>query len=206
VLQDPAARKYVAVRAYHGYDFKHFEEIAKLKAAYPELPLWMDELCYAYEAGYPKSKKLPVYDFDDGDVWGNIIFSDLEAGTSAWLYWNAILDETGGPWAISPMHGNPDPNVQHPVVIINKVTHRITYTGTYYYLAHFSKFVRPGAVRVQTSGKFPGVRVMVFQTAEKGHVAELLNSGTQKEKVNLVSGGKTLRLALPARSITTASW
>lgn len=206
VLKDPEARKYVAVLAYHGYDFKHYEEIAKLKAAYSELPLWMDELCYAYEAGYPKDKKLPIYDFDDGDVWGNIIFSDLEAGTSAWLYWNVILDETGGPWAVSPIHGNPDPNVQHPVVIINKTTHEITYTGTYYYLAHFSKFVRPGAVRVQTSGKSAGVRVMVFRTPEKGHVAELLNSDTRDAHVNLVSAGKTLQLTLPARSITTASW
>ncbi len=206
VLKDPEARKYVAVLAYHGYDFKHYEEIAKLKAAYPQLPLWMDELCYAYEAGYPKDKKLPIYDFDDGDVWGNIIFSDLEAGTSAWLYWNAILDETGGPWAVSPIHGNPDPNVQHPVVIINKTTHEITYTGTYYYLAHFSKFVRPGAVRVQTSGKSAGVRVMVFRTPEKGHVAELLNSDARDAKVNLVSAGKTLQLTLAARSITTASW
>jgi glucosylceramidase len=206
VLKDPEARKYVAVLAYHGYDFKHYEEIAKLKAAYPQLPVWMDELCYAYEAGYPKDKKLPIYDFDDGDVWGNIIFSDLEAGTSAWLYWNAILDETGGPWAVSPIHGNPDPNVQHPVVIINKTTHEITYTGTYYYLAHFSKFVRPGAVRVQTSGKSAGVRVMVFRTPEKGHVAELLNSDARDAKVNLVSAGKTLQLTLAARSITTASW
>jgi len=206
VLKDPEARKYVAVLAYHGYDFKHFEEIAKLKADYPQLPLWMDELCYAYEAGYPKEKKLPIYDFDDGDVWGNIIFSDLEAGASAWLYWNAILDETGGPWAVSPIHGNPDPNVQHPVVIINKTTHEITYTGTYYYLAHFSKFVRPGAVRVQTSGKSVGVRVMVFRTPEKGHVAELLNSDAQESKLNLVFAGKTLQLTLPGRSITTASW
>jgi hypothetical protein len=36
------------------------------------------------------------------------------------------------------------------------MTHRITYTGTYYFLAHFSKVVRPGAVRVQTSERFSG--------------------------------------------------
>jgi hypothetical protein len=113
----------------------------------------MDELCYAYEAGYSKQKQLPIREFADGDRWGDVIFGDLEAGASAWLYWNAILDETGGPWAVSPVHGNPDPNIQHPVVIINKTTHEITYTGTYYYLAHFSKFVRPGAIRVQTTGR-----------------------------------------------------
>jgi glucosylceramidase len=206
VLDDPAARKFVSVVAYHGYDFKNFDKIAELEKKYPDMPFWMDELCYAYEAGYPKSKRLPIYDFDDGDVWGNIIFNDLEAGTSAWLYWNAILDETGGPWAVSPVHGNPDPNIQHPVVIINKNTHEITYTGTYYYLAHFSKFVRPGAVRLQTNGNTKGVRVMAFQTPEGGFVVQLLNSLEQESAVNLASKGRTLHVELPARSISTITW
>jgi len=206
VLDDPSVRKFVSVVAYHGYDFRHFDKIAELKAKYPDIPFWMDELCYAYEAGYPKGKKLPIYEFGDGDVWGNIIFSDLEAGTSAWLYWNAILDETGGPWAVSPVHGNPDPNIQHPVVIVNKMTHDVTYTGTYYYLAHFSKFVRPGAVRIQTSGKASGVRVMSFLTSEGGVVAQVLNSGVAKSSVNLLHRGHALQIIAPARSISTVMW
>jgi glucosylceramidase len=58
VLDDPEARKFVSVVAYHGYDFKNFDKIAELEKKYPDLPFWMDELCYAYEAGYPKNKKL----------------------------------------------------------------------------------------------------------------------------------------------------
>ncbi len=206
VLDDPATREFVSVVAYHGYDFKNFDKIAELEKKYPDIPFWMDELCYAYEAGYPKSKKLPIYDFDDGNAWGDIIFSDLEAGTSAWLYWNAILDETGGPRAVSPVHGNPDPNIQHPVVIINKSTHEITYTGTYYYLAHFSKFVRPGAVRVQTRGTAKGVRALAFQAPEGGFVVQLLNRLEQESAVNVVSRGRTLHVTLPARSISTVTW
>jgi glucosylceramidase len=206
ILDDPAVRRFVSVVAYHGYDFRHFDKIAELKSKYPDISFWMDELCYAYEAGYPKGKKLPIYEFADGDVWGNIIFSDLEAGTSAWLYWNAILDETGGPWAVSPVHGNPDPNIQHPVVIINKITHDVAYTGTYYYLAHFSKFVRPGAVRMQTTGKASGVRVISFRTPEGGIVAEVLNSNSSDSAVNLVYKGRTIRFTAPARSISTLMW
>jgi len=209
VLDDPAARKFVSVAGYHGYDAenaKSFDKIAALIARYPGLPFWMDEYCYAYEAGFPRSRKLPIYDFDDGDHWGNTIFSDLEAGAAAWIYWNAILDETGGPWAVSVVHGNPDPNVQHPVVIVNKTTHEITYTGTYYYLAHFSKFVRPGAVRLQTTGKSKGVRAMAFQTPEGSFVAELLNSRNEESTADVAFHGRTLHLALPARSITTATW
>src|SRR5262249_36556075 len=206
VLDDPEVRKYISVVAYHGYDFKNFDKIAALEKRYAQFPFWMDELCYAYEAGYPKSKKLPIYEFDDGDAWGNVIFNDLEAGTSAWLYWNAILDETGGPWAGSPVHGNPDPNIQHPVVIINKNTHEVAYTGLYYYLAHFSKFVRPGAVRVETTGDRKGLRVMTFRTPEGGFVTQILNSLMEDTAMNLVSKGKVLHVTLPARSITTASW
>jgi glucosylceramidase len=206
VLDDPVAKKFVAVMPYHGYDFKNYDKIAKLHAKYPDLPLWMDEVCYAYEAGYPRSKKLPIYDFDDGDFWGNVIFSDLEAGASAWIYWNAILDEAGGPWAVSPIHGNPDPNEQHPVVIINKKTHEVSYTGLYYYLTHFSKFVRPGAVRVETSGALKGVRVMTFQSDERSYVTHLMNSSAAQQGVYLVLAGRTVHVNLPARSITTLTW
>ena len=156
--------------------------------------------------GIRSNKKLPIYEFDDGDVWGNIIFNDLEAGTSAWLYWNAILDETGGPWAVSPVHGNPDPNIQHPVVIVNKTTHEVTYTGTYWYLAHFSKFVRPGAVRVETSGGTKGVRAMAFVASDGGYVVEILNSLRETVVVNLEVGGKVVGVDLAGRSITTVTW
>jgi len=105
VLDDPGARKYVAVIPYHGYDFKDFAKIGELKRRYSDLPFWMTEVCYAYEAGTPRSMALPVYGFEDGDYWGNVILNDLEAGASAWIYWNMILDETGGPWAVSPIHG-----------------------------------------------------------------------------------------------------
>jgi glucosylceramidase len=206
VLSDPAARQYVASLPYHGYDFKNFEVIANLHKKYPELPLWMTEICWAYEAGAPRHVPLPRYDWEDGDFWVNQIVSDLEVGAAAWIYWNTILDEKGGPWAISPVHGNPDPNVQHPVVIINRQTKQVTYTGLYYYLAHFSKFVRPGAVRIDTKGAVSGVRCVAFRRPEGGIVAQLINSRQAETTVRLESGGRVLRVSLPAISITTCLW
>jgi len=206
VLDDPDARKYVAVVPYHGYDFKDFAKIAELKKRYSDLPFWMTEVCYAYEAGTPRSMALPVYSFEDGDYWGNIILSDLEAGASAWIYWNMILDETGGPWAISPVHGNPDPNEQHPVVIINRKNKQITYTGLYYYLTHFSKFVRPGAVRVHTSGSAQGVRAMSFASPDGSITSQLINSSKEGTEANLAYQGRQMHLVLPAISITTVTW
>ena len=206
VLDDPAARQYVAAAPYHGYDFKNFEKIAELHTRYPDLPLWMTEVCWAYQAGAPKSVPLPRYDFEDGDFWGNQIFNDLEIGAAAWIYWNMILDEKGGPWSISYIHGNPDPNAQHPVVIVDRQTKRVTYTGLYYYLTHFSRFVRPGAIRMQTTGLYDGVRVISFRSPDGLIVSQLMNSRNWEANVNLISRGRLLPIKLPAISIATALW
>lgn len=206
ILDDPQARKYASGILYHGYDYKDYDKIAALHKRYPDLPLWMTEVCHAYEAGTPKTLPLPNYDYTDGDFWGTQIFKDLESGASAWIYWNMILDEKGGPWAVSPVHGNPDPNVQHPVVIVNRQKKEVTYTALYYYLAHFSRFVRPGAVRVGTTGAVNGVRCLAFRAKGGGMVAEVMNSRKQPATVLLHWNGQSANLTLPALSIGTYIW
>jgi glucosylceramidase len=206
VMDDPAASQWVSVMPYHGYDLKNFDKIAKLHERCPDRPLWMTELCHAYQAGTPKSMKLPRVDFADGDFWGNQIFSDLEAHASAWIYWNMILDQKGGPCLTSPIHGNPPNNIQHPVVIIDRQKKEVIYTGLYYYLAHFSKFVRPGAVRLQTVGSESGVRCIAFKSRAGEYITELMNSRKQEASVKLEWQGRTLSLTLPSVSITTCIW
>jgi glucosylceramidase len=206
LLDDPDARKYVAAMPYHGYDFKQFALIADLHRRYPDLPLWMTEVCWAYEAGAPKNVPLPRFDWEDGDFWGNQIFGDLETYASAWVYWNTILDEKGGPWLISPVHGNPDPNAQHPIVVINRQSGQVTYTALYYYLTHFSKWVRPGDVRVKSTGSAAGVRCMAFRKPAGGMVAVLMNSKPSESNVSLGSKGRVVNVTLPALSITTLVW
>jgi O-glycosyl hydrolase len=107
---------------------------------------------------------------------------------------------------VSEIHGNPDPNVQHPVVIIDRRSKKVTYTGLYYYLAHFSRFVRPGAVRIKTAGSLDGVRVMAFKTPDGKIVAELMNSKREDLEVGVKFHDRVLRMKLPAISITTALW
>jgi glucosylceramidase len=208
-LDDPEALKYVSGLAYHGYDWTKpgaYGLIAEVHKKYPQFPMWMTEVCHAYEIGEPRSMPMPLYDFRDGDLWGNMIMSDLEAGASAWIYWNMVLDEKGGPWLVSPVHGNPDPNEQHPVVIVNRKTHEVSYTGLYYYLAHFSKFVRPGDYRVEVTGKAAKVRSMAFKSAAGKTILELLNSRTQSVQTQIQWQGKTLVVSLPGTSITTLMW
>ena len=209
VMDDAGARKYVGGLAYHGYDWTKpgvYKKIADVHAKYPDLPMWMTEVCHAYEIGEPRSMPVPRYDFEDGDLWGNMIMSDLEAGASAWIYWNMITDEKGGPWLVSVVHGNPDANAQHPVVVINRQTHEVSYTGLYFYLAHFSKFVRPGDLLVQTRGGAERLRCLAFKTPQGGMVVQLLNSGAQPAQVRIDWHNRTLPVGLPGVSITTLTW
>lgn len=219
-LDDPEVFRYIAGLAYHGYDwrqqsirpaketgylFEEFKAVAELRRRYRTLPLWMTEICH-YNGGTPWAKPLPRYEFDDGDWWGQQIFSDIEAGAAGWTYWNMILDQAGGPWLVSTVHGNPENNSQQPVVIINRETKEVSYTGVYYYLAHFSKFVRPAATRIASPGQVEGVRCLAFRHADGRIVTQLLNSNQTETKVTLSWKDKTLEVTLPAISLTTCSW
>ena len=35
-----------------------------------------------------------------------VLVADLNAGASAWIHWNLILNEKGGPHLTSPKHNN----------------------------------------------------------------------------------------------------
>ncbi len=207
VLANPKTAKYIGGLAFHGYDYnRNFDKIAALKQAYPQYPIWMTEICHAYVCNTPKTMKLPNYDFTDGDFWGNQIFSDLEAGVSAWIYWNMILDEKGGPWLISEIHHNPDSNIQHPVVIVNRTTKEVTYTGTFYYLAHFSKFVRPGSSRIGSFENIDSIRCIAFTSPENKIVIQVLNSSNHNKSIKIRFGSKQAAVEVKGISITTLIW
>ena len=200
VLDDPRARQYAGGIGYHGYDWKNFDLIADLRRRYPELPIWMAEICCLH----PVSP-----DFEHGDGWAKVIFDDLEAGASVWMYWNMILDERGGPWLVDLKHKNPENNSQHPVVIVDRTRHTVSYTGLYYYLAHFGRFVRPGAQRLEvTRGATvsPELRALAFRNADGGMVVQILNSADSARPVRLTWRGRQATVDVAAWSITTLRW
>jgi glucosylceramidase len=107
---------------------------------------------------------------------------------------------------VSPIHEDPDPNVQHPLVVIDRGTKKVTYTAAYYYLAHFGRFVRPDAVRVKTGGSMQGVRCLAFKSPQGGLVVEIMNSRHADASVPLDYGGRIVNVNLPALSISTLLW
>lgn len=199
LVEDPALRPAIAAIAFHGYDFADFDRVAEMHARWPEIPLWQTEICCM--------PLVPRFSFGDLVFYAEQLIRDVESGVAAWLYWNMILDETGGPWAISPPHRNPDGNFQPALVTIHRTTHEVDYTGPFWGLAHFSRWVRPGAVRIETTPTVAdGVRVVSFRGEDGGLIAVVLNTAAEARSPVLVHRGRGARIELPAGSIATVRW
>jgi glucosylceramidase len=207
ILDDVELRRHINSLTVHGYDWNKFSTLTELHNKFPDLPIWQTEVCYALPNNVPHNgpTRLPLYDFSDGEFWGNMIINDMKNWASAWIYWNMILDQEGGPWLVSVEHGDPDNNKQHPVVIIDRNTRKVSYTGLYYYLTHFSKFVRPGAVRIETSGGSEKLDFVGFQNMDHSIVLNVINNG-EASGCKIKWHSKTFVQKLPAHSITTLKW
>lgn len=211
VLDDSAARRYISTLTVHGYDWDKFSTLTDLHNKYPDIPVWQTEVCYARVGDSPSNEppdgpaKMPVYEFSDGEFWGNMIMNDMKNWVSAWVYWNMILDQDGGPWLTSIEHGDRDLNRQHPVVIINRSTKEVTYTGLYYYLAHFSKFIKPGAYRVNTSGGSAQLNFTGFLNPDGSMVLNVINNGGETGCKILWNKMMAVQ-QLKGHSITTLKW
>ena len=207
VLDDPLVRPYISSLTVHGYDWSKFSTLTEMHNKYPEIPIWMTEVCYVTAAIFPPGgpKKSPVYQFSDGEFWGNMIANDMKNWVSGWIYWNMVLDQNGGPWLVSPEHGDSTNNEQHPVVIIDRNTRQVTYTGLYYYLAHFSKFVKPGAYRINCTGGSPSLNYTGFLNTDGSIVLNVINNGEETE-CKISWNKKMVIQKLKAHSITTVKW
>ena len=92
-----------------------------------------------------------------------------------------------------------------PVVIINRNTKEVTYTGLYYYLAHFSKFVKPGAYRIECTGGTPKLNFAGFENTDGSIALNIINNGDETEcKISWMN--KMVVQTLKANSITTLKW
>lgn len=96
-------------------------------------------------------------------------------------------------------------NHQQPIVIINRNTGEVTYTGLYYYLAHFSKFIRPGAHRIKSIGGSESLNFAAFQNSDGSIVLNVINNH-DKSECKILWQNKMIIQTFKAHSITTLKW
>ena len=211
VVADTMVKKQISTFTVHGYDFddSKFSSTTRLHNLVPEIPIWMTEVCYAGKSLcpkiYPFERKWPVTHFEDGELWGNMIVNDMKNWVSGWIYWNMILDQNGGPWLVAVDRGDPEDNFQHSVVMVNRNTKKVTYTGLYYYLTHFSKFIRPGAHRINTLGGTDKLNFVGFKNPDGTVILNIINNGNT-EDCNISWKKRMVAVKFKAHSITTLKW
>jgi glucosylceramidase len=90
-------------------------------------------------------------------------------------------------------------------VTVNSETFDVTFSGLYYALGQFSRFVRRGAVVFESLSALPNVTQVAFVNPDGERVLVLTNSGST-ETVSIRIGDKTTDVSLEADSVTTLVW
>lgn len=189
VYNDPEASKYVWGTGFHWYVGDHFDNVQLHAEAFPDKNLIFTEGCN-YPFNYDS-----LANWHWGENYGKSLVNDLNAGTAAWTDWNVLLDETGG-----PNHVN---NFCYAPVIGNTKTGELVYMSSYYYLGHFSKFIRPGAKRVLCSSNDDELQATSFLNPDGSLATVVLNLTGKTKDFNVWINGKTVKSTTRAHSIMT---
>jgi glucosylceramidase len=114
--------------------------------------------------------------------------------------WNLALDEKGGP------HLGGCGNCRG-VVTVDSKTGAYTSNVEYYALGHASRFVLPGAFRIQSQSADTTLANVAFLNPD-GYTRVLIVLNTAKEPRTFAvrSSGRSLRYTLPASSVVTLTW
>lgn len=119
--------------------------------------------------------------------------------SKSFVLWNMALDENNGPTV--PGFGR---STCRGIVKIDQRTKELTYTLDYYALAHFSKAIRPKAVRLGSSASAEFVRNVAFRNADGSLAAVLFNDGDRSADVSLqLQGEEEIAVRLGAKQALT---
>lgn len=192
ILNDPAAKKYIAGSAFHGYAGS-VENQAQVHDLHPDRGIYFTE-----SSGGDFS---PV--FGNNLVWDvqNLIIGATRNWAKTSLKWNLALDEEHGP----RVGGCTD---CRGVVTANKESKTITSLNEEYYaFGHASKFVRPGAVRIKSNTFGDGsIENVAFKNKDGSKALIVLNSSKAEREFKVQWGGGSFAYILPAGAVATFKW
>ncbi len=194
ILHDPEAAKYVWGIGFHWYEpwsggTAMFENIGLVNRAFPDKNLLFTEGCVeAFDA-----KKYQFW--ANGERYGRSMINDFNNGTVGWTDWNILLDETGGPnhvgnFCFSPIHADTKSG-------------ELIFTPSYYYIGHFSKFIRVGAKRIISAASRSQLLTTSFMNTDGQIVVVVMNQSDLKISYNLCFDTKAAEIQIPPHAIQT---
>ena len=158
-FSDPAASRYIWGVGFHWYSGDHFEALAITQKAFPDKHLLFTEGCQ--EGG------VKLGSWHTAERYGHDMIGNLTHGAVGFVDWNLVLDERGGPNHVGNFCDAP--------IIADTRTDAVIYESSLYYLGHFSRFIRPGAVRIGHSRYTDKLEVCAFRNLDGGLVVIVLN-------------------------------
>ncbi|WP_431189184.1 glycoside hydrolase family 30 protein [Cytobacillus firmus] len=176
VLSDPEAAKYVWGTGVHWYVSEEFENLSKVHDAFPDKHLIFTEGCIE---GGPQAGE-----WHTGERYGRNIIGDLNNHLEAWIDWNLVLNEEGGPNHVG--------NYCDAPVIVDTKKDEVHYNSSYYYIGHFSKFIKPGARQIGSQASNSRLLATAFENVNGEIVAVLMNGNDSEEEVSLSLGGDSM--------------
>jgi glucosylceramidase len=189
MLDDPKAAQYVWGVGFHWYVNDAYENVRRVSEAYPKVHLLLTEACL-----YPWDRA-KMNEWHWGERYGTAILRDLNSGAEGWTDWNILLDETGGP--------NHVQNFCYAPIHADTQTGELLYMNSFYYIGHFSKFIRPGARRVIASTTIDMIETTAFKNPDGTVAVVVLNTTDKEQPFTLKVEGDVAMASSPAHSIMT---
>ena len=182
------ARECVRGIAIHWYTGDHFDAIRAVKKAFPEQKVFFTEGCVEY------SRFADSGEINKAEMYAHDMLGDLKAGCNAFLDWNLLLDEKGGPnhvgnFCAAPMMADGKGGVEKRL--------------SYYYIGHFSRYISRGARQIMTSSYTDKLETLAFLNKDGGKTVVMLNKTETEVEVTLCENQHGIPLKVAPHSIVT---
>lgn len=211
-MADEEAAALVDGFAFHWYSGDHFEALDLLSRRYPDKLLVHTESCPLHmpgrnlsmsptedgvlnSAGADGEVTVQQMDYSDAVAYAHDIIGDLNGGMHAWMDWNMIVDQNGGPRHVKGGFAAP---------LVCSDDWRCTETLSYAYIRTIAEAVRPGAVRIGKSVYGRDVEAAACRNTDGSVAVILLNRAQSDIAVNIRMSGRIIcDVSLPAGTLTT---
>ena len=160
MLGDPEAAKYIYGVAFHWYSGDHFEQLDMFHSLYPDKKLVFSEGCYEYSKGQEDTYKI-------GEKYAHDIIGNFNNYCTMFCDWNLLLNEQGGPNHVG--------NYCDAPIMADTENDKVYLHESYYYIGHFSKYIKQGAKRVGSSKWTEELETVAFKNPNGTIVSVVLN-------------------------------
>ncbi|MGM9973681.1 MAG: glycoside hydrolase family 30 beta sandwich domain-containing protein [Clostridiaceae bacterium] len=191
-LKDEKTKKYTKGVGVHWYTGDHFEALEIIKKQYPHLKLYFTEGCVEY------SRFSDSGDIKKAEMYAHDMLGNLNGGINGFYDWNLLLDEQGGPNHVGNYCAAP--------ILYDRKKDTLDKKLSYYYIGHFSKYIKKGAKRIGLTRYTDKVEAVAFVNPDGGRVVILLNKGEEALPITLREEGQGVELSVESHSIITITY